>query len=60
MVGRVGAHLPAVDLDAARTNMQTLLTGERSKRISQEITKMSKAVEIIRGSRGVEVQTVPR
>lgn len=48
-----------VDLEDARTTMQTLMTGERSKRLSIQQTKAFK-VEIIRGTRGAEMQTVPR
>ncbi|MFC1611176.1 Flp pilus assembly protein CpaB [Myxococcota bacterium] len=45
------------DFDDTRTNIGTLLTGERSKRISRTQSKIFK-VEIIRGRRA-EMQTVP-
>ena len=45
------------DLGAGKTTMQTLVTGERAKRISKTQAKMFK-VEIIRGNKS-EKQTVP-
>lgn len=45
------------DFSEGRTTLQTLLTGERSRRISKAQTKIFK-VEIIRGQRR-ETQTVP-
>lgn len=45
------------DLGEGRTTLQTLLTGERSKRISRTQSKIFK-VEIIRGNR-LETQRVP-
>ena len=45
------------DLGTGKTTMQTLVTGERAKRISRTQAKMFK-VEIIRGNKS-EKQTVP-
>ncbi|MEE8408004.1 MAG: Flp pilus assembly protein CpaB, partial [Myxococcota bacterium] len=45
------------DMDGTRTNVSTLLTGERSKRISRMQAKVFK-VQIIRGGRRAEMQTV--